>query len=646
MRWIKSWYKKEIIKHNFRLAGWISVGYLIALLLSMVLSQYNLLTNVQQYPNHYEYYDHSLISISFVPMLLLFFVPTLTALVLFRYLHKQDASDFMHSLPSSRKTLFLSHTIFGALSLIIPQLITYLSLVVLDQSMDHQHLLELSEINHWFSISTAISLFIYALSVLVAMLTGVSLIQLIFTYIFLILPFGLTFLVTFNLHYAMPGLSSDYLMEEILVYLSPIDQVDRLITGYDINWMNIIIYYLMALVMFIVSYFLYKRRPTEAATQAIAFDSLKPIFIYSFTACFTLLGGLYAGLFQYDLTMLLLMYFIFSIIGYYISQMIVEKSWRVFTNIRPYIIFFIVSVIIIIGVSLDITGYVNRMPDIDEIEEAYVIDDYYNFKNRADYYGKQPGFTDPDDLEMIKDLHEDLITNAKRNDFLNYYRTIHIVYRLKNGSDIVREYKLDNNEFEVYENYHINNHPMYKRYSDPLFYLDRTRANKIVIETEYMDYKQLVITDQRQMVELIDNLRQDMLALPKEENIIDMMNYVLIHVPGEQEVYVNLTQEYTLTKAWLEKEGLLEKALVTAEDIEKVVVYPYEEDLSYSTYDYEKAFPEEERIIYTSKEAIERVLEQNKLVVSDKPAYMLMIYFNGISEPAIKPMDASFDLPN
>lgn len=644
MRWITSWYKRELTKQNFRLAGWLSVGYFIVLLLSIVIGQIDRFSHMNKNPSDYYYYDNLMIHGGFIPAVLLFIMPTLTALVLFRYLHKQDASDFIHSLPSKRKTIYLHHTIFGVFSILLPQILTYISLVIVDQTMDHQNLLHLADINRWFHISASTAIIVFAVSVLVAMLTGVTLVQLIFTYIFLFLPVGLTFLVVFNMHYALPGLSMNYLIDDVIVHFSPLTDLNHVFMEADMNWIKVIIYYGLALMIFGFSYLLYKRRPVESANQAIAFHSLKPIFIYSFTGSFMMIGGMYAGVFEYELPMLFLMYFIFSIIGYYISQMIVEKSWRVFKKVKQYGFFLVGAVLLIIGFSLDITGFVHRVPDLDEIEEAYVIDDDYNFNERVNYYGRQPGFTDPDDIKTIQSLHEDLIDSAERNDFLNYYRSIKIMYILKDGSEVVREYSLDDAEFELFENYHINNHPMYRRYSEPLFYINPAKANKIEVESDHYNYKELTITDRDQIVELIDRLRQDALSLPQGENSTYMMNSLSIHIPGEQEVYINLTYEHEATLQWFDDQNLSEEALILAEDVEKVVITPFREDLYYEAARYETAFSDDERTVYTSTEDIDTLLHQMKTYDSE-PEYMLMIYLKQLSEPMMQTTGQSVVFP-
>lgn len=644
MRWITSWCKKELTKQNFRLAGWLSVGYFIVLFLSIVIGQIDRFSHINKNPSNYYYYDNLMIHGGFIPAVLLFIMPTLTALVLFRYLHKQDASDFIHSLPSTRKTIYLHHTVFGIFSILIPQILTYISLFIVDQAMDHQNLLDLADINRWFHLSASTGLIVFAVSVFVAMLTGVTLVQLIFTYIFLFLPVGLTYLVVFNMHYALPGLSINYLIDDVIIHFSPLTDFEHVFMEADMNWMKVMIYYGLALTILVFSYFLYKRRPVESANQAIAFHSLKPIFIYSFTSSFTLIGGMYSGIFQYELPILFLMYIIFSVIGYYISQMIVEKTWRVFGKVKQLGYFFVVTVLLMIGFSLDITGFVHRVPDLDEIEEAYVIDDDYNFTERVNYYGRQPGFNDPEDIKNIQALHEDLIDSVERHDFLNYYRSIKIMYILEDGSEMVREYSLDDEEFELFENYHINNHPMYRRYSNPLFYINPAKANKIEVKSEHYNYKELKITNRDQIIELIERLRQDTLALPEEDNLNYMMNYLTIHTPGEQEVYINLAYEYESTLQWLDEQGLTKEALILAEDVEKVVITPYKEDLYYESASYESAFSDDERTVYTSTEQIDALLRQ---MTSDggEPVYMMMIYLKQLSDPMMRSTGDALVLP-
>lgn len=643
MRWIMSWYKKELTKQNFRLAGWLSVGYFIVLFLTIILGQIDLLTKANENPNDYHYYSDLMLHGGFIPAVLLFIMPTLAALVLFRYLHKQDASDFIHSLPSTRLTIYLHHIIFGVISLVLPLVLTFVSLLVVDQTLDHHHLLSITDITNWFHLSVSTALIVFSVSVFVAMLTGVTLIQLIFTYIFLFLPVGLTMLVVFNLNYALPGLAINYIIDDVIVHFSPLTDINRIFMASSMDWSKVIIYYIVTAVILFISYFLYKKRPIESANQAIVFEALKPIFIYSFTFSFTLIGGMYSGAFGYSIPVLFLMYIIFSIIGYYISQMIVDKTWRVFGKVKQYGFFFLAMTLLTIGFSFDITGFVNHIPKIDEIEEAYVIDDQYSFYQREAYYGRQAGFSDVDDLEMIQSIHQKLIDSADRKAFLGYGRSIIIMYVLDDGSELVRQYTVDDEVYNIFAQYNLQHHPIYKTYTDPLFYITPSRANKIEIMSENYNYKSVSITDRAMIVELIQLLREDTLQLPKIEDQHDMLNYLIIHTPGEQEVYIDLTQEFHQTLAWLSEQDFAKEALILPDDIVMIKVAPYNEELYYDAIEYEKAYDDNELLVYDDLASIEKIM-QRLSISQEEPQRMLMIYLKELSSPIMRSVDDNFSL--
>lgn len=638
MRWITSWYKKELTKQNFRLAGWLSVGYFIVLFLTIILSQVDALTKANENPNDYHYYGDLMIHGGFIPAVLLFIMPTLTALVLFRYLHKQDASDFIHSLPSTRLTIYLHHIIFGVISLVLPLILTYVSLLVVDQTLDHQHLLSMTDITNWFHLSVSTALIVFSVSVLVAMLTGVTLIQLIFTYIFLFLPVGLTMLIVFNLNYALPGLAINYVIDDVIIHFSPLTDVNRIFMASAMDWSKVIIYYIVTAFILVMSYFLYKKRPIESANQAIIFEALKPIFIYSFTFSFTLIGGMYSGAFGYSIPVLFLMYIIFSIIGYYISQMIVDKTWRVFGKVKQYGYFFLAMTLLTIGFSFDITGFVNHIPQIDEIKEAYVIDDQYSFYQREKYYGRQPGFSDPEDLEVIQSIHQNLIDSADRSAFLGYGRSIIVMYILNDGSELLRQYTVDEDVYKMFAKYDLAQKDMYKLYTDPLFYIEPSRANKIEIMSEHYNYKSVSITDRSMIVELIEILREDTLQLPKTEEQHDMLNYLTIHTPGEQDVYIDLTQEFHQTLAWLIEHDLAKEALILPDDIVMIKVAPYNHDLYYDAIEYEKAYNDNELLVYDDLASIEKIMQQLS-IIQEEPERMLMIYLKELSVPIMRSVD-------
>lgn len=646
MRWNTSWSKKELFKQNFRQAGWLSVGYTIALLLLLIMSIFSEINRMKESVSMYQTsFDTLFYYGGFIQVILLLGVPTLTGMVLLRFLHKQDASDFIHGLPMTRKMIYLNQISFGFIALILPILINGLILMFIYYSVDGAPLIyTLPEVSQWVFHSLSIALLVYAVSILIGILTGVTLIQLIFTMILLFLPAGFVFLLFYNLNFALIGLSSNYWLEQYIHHLSPITDMERLYTAQTLSWSKVWIYFFVTFVILSISYFLYKRRPVEAATQAISFTLLKPIFIYSFTFCFTLVGGFYSFVFRHNMLLIIVTYLIFSIIGYYISQMIVEKSWRVFTKIKPYTYFFAGMLIFGVLVSLDVTGYVNRIPDTDEITQAYFIDDIYTFNSRQDYYGVKSGFTEDENIDRIRELHQQLLDEASRDDFMNNaYQRVRIQYELTNGNRVTREYYVQEEQMNWLRDLSIKESSTYIRYTDSLYYINERKAQKIIFSGGN-GYKELAITNRDEIVKIIEALREDRLQVYENETYTH--NYLEIIMPGESDVYVDLSFNYANLIEYLESHELLDEAMIGPDDLARVEVFPILEDLYYYDYnEYQQKTEPEQIITVDDSEQVTTIFEHigQYEAYEEEADYMVMVFLKQRHEPLMYSVGRSFE---
>src|SRR5699024_2415665 len=133
MRLTTSWYKHEMMKQNFRQAGWISLIYFLVLFFAVPL-------NIFMHLNRFEsitYYQYgSIFEIGIIQILVLFISPVLMGMFVLRYLHQKEASDFIHSLPISRTKLFWQQTGFGLVALWLPIVANGFLIFLINRLMD------------------------------------------------------------------------------------------------------------------------------------------------------------------------------------------------------------------------------------------------------------------------------------------------------------------------------------------------------------------------------------------------------------------------------------------------------------------------------------------------------------------------------
>ena len=204
---------KELLVYIFRSSGWISLLYLLGLLFSLPLEV--LMAVLDERGRFYEA-ENNLLSIhADIQYALLLVIPVLLAVFLFRFLQVKPLSDFIHSLPLSRKKIYVHHVVAGIFYLLLPILITAFTLLILYWSMDVSQIYTLTDIGVWLGTIIVLALLIFSASVFIGMITGLSALQAVLTYIFLLLPVGLLVLFAENIKFLLFGFSLAYLDSDL-----------------------------------------------------------------------------------------------------------------------------------------------------------------------------------------------------------------------------------------------------------------------------------------------------------------------------------------------------------------------------------------------------------------------------------------------
>jgi len=270
-----SFINRGILFNDFKRFAWISAGYLLVLLLSLPLKVFMLysqledirINNVYMYSRIFQFDTNQ----SFLSVMALILVPVLTGLLLFRYLQDNQAADMIHALPVKREVLYNTHIIAGILILFMPLTLTALISWALVSGLGIEQLNGI--ILSWLFISLLINLLFFMTSVAVGMITGMTTLQGVLTYILLHLPSGLSVLLLNNMHKYTYGFAYDYYLGKI-EKLSPLIRLTE-ISIHPIKTSEIAVYLLSSITLYFVGRYIYQRRHIEAAGNAIAFDGLR-----------------------------------------------------------------------------------------------------------------------------------------------------------------------------------------------------------------------------------------------------------------------------------------------------------------------------------------------------------------------------------
>ncbi|WP_228460210.1 DUF6449 domain-containing protein [Cytobacillus dafuensis] len=598
---------REIWKTLTRSVGWVSIIYFLGQFIAVPLEI--LMTSSSEEHRKYVYEESLFQFNSGIQVVLNIAIPVLLAVFLFRFLQVRSYSDFMHSLPIRRERIYHQYTLAGCVFLILPNVINAIIIFALYIPLNLADFFTIAEIFKWLGITIMFNLLIYMTGVFVAMITGLSAVQGALTYIILLLPIGLLILLGYNLPFYLYGFPDQYFMANKIESISPLVALTYL--GHSpLGTVEIIIYILLIFILYGFSLWVYKRRKLEAVSQALMFPFLKPVFKYGATFCTMLLGGMYFGKMEGGTFWLIAGYLFGAILGYFVAEMVLQKSWRIVIHIKGLIKYAGVMAILVVLFQFDFTQYEKNVPYTSEIERVHFSDSYYLFSDtKSPYYLKEP-----ENIDLVRRLHKEIVSN--KNDNKMNGDPAFFAYELKNGKTLVRSYQIDKKEYAHYYKL-IHESDEYKRTTNEIFKINVDQIEKITIRPVEPISKKAVIVDPVELKEMISVLKKEIDRSTYEETQNDNGPYSVIEIMQKDDKNISMVWRisYKQFEQWLSQKGLLENARVNASDISKIYIAREEDlDINFARgFSYEEVFDKMEghpnTLKITDKNKIETILQ-------------------------------------
>jgi ABC-2 type transport system permease protein len=570
-------FNRGFFVQNLRSVGWIGiVNFLLwfAAIPLQLLMAYSQQKDGAVFPEWKSLYS---ISVPFQTMIV-FTLPVLLATLLFRYMQGKQSSDFMHSLPVRRTELFCQQAVFGVMLIVIPIVLISLLTVVCRYGLSLSMPLSIGDIIRWTWETVIMELFVFAASVFVGMMTGMSTLQVVFTYILFLFPAGITILLLTNTSFLLVGFPADYYLsknlEEIVPFYRYLNfEAEPLTAGESL------VYLLLIMLFLIFAIWLYQKRHSEAATQALAFPVLRPIFKYGVAFCTMLVGGFYFGAMQNQFSWIVFGYVTFSFIGFFVAEMIIEKTWRVFHKWKGYAYFAAAMVVIGILVHLDITGYEKRLPALEDIRQVYFGSSVYDFvengqRSYVPFEQENQFLKEKENIRAVYAFHQQLVKDQPRPFPFEPYRQVEsqrqvvIGYVFKDGKRMIRKYSVP---FEPYLSYY---QPILesKEYKKNYYLLLRDQGyspiRQVAFRTPETGEKTLMIIEPQQIDSFIEALKADLMEEPASAMVdsgkVWQGDIELLQSDGDT-IHLMWKKTYTHVEKWLKDHHLLEKARGSAE---------------------------------------------------------------------------------
>lgn len=376
----------------------------------------------------------------------------LAAMAVCSHLYSARSANFMGALPARREGLFLSHYLSGLAMLILPTLLTFVLTLLVEIAGGA---VEWIPLVFWLGCTCVTDFFFYSFAVCIGMFAGHLLALPVFYAIFNVLAAAVCTMLGWvmrTFYYGFTGFG--FGMSKAVSWLTPVLrlerclrcntiyiptlQLDRIEVTMD-QLFELGIYTLAGLALAVCALLLYRRRQLETAGDVVAVRVMRPVFKYGVALC--------AGLFFGHVTStvlntaepgLMISILLWGVAGYFVAQMLLDKSFRVFRKWKGAAAVAAVFLLLFAVVGFDLTGFETRLPAAAEVESVQI----YGLESQPsdDAYYIRVCVDDPETIERVIALHQAAI--EQRNGTGSDSVSVELEYTLSDGSTLSRRYNL------------------------------------------------------------------------------------------------------------------------------------------------------------------------------------------------------------
>ena len=396
------------------------------------------------------------------------------AMAVWSYLMSGRTVGLMHALPVTRTQAFFSHilSVLGALT--AGNVLIFLLTALCSAGFSY---VDWTALGTWLLLTELMTLFFFALGSLCAMVTGWLLaVPVLYGAMNVVALLLYAVISTMTQMFYFGYSSSD--IPEFITWLTPVGRIwDAVANGgaqpVEVQFpepigtqsyhrfqlpasaiSTCIIYAAVGIALLALVWWLYKKRPSETAGDAMSFRWLQPIARWSIGLC----GGWGLGLFLNYVILgsssfagLLICQLVMGVICFFAAQMLLQKKFRIF-NKRWWLetaAMVLVLAAVTVCVKLDFTGYQHRVPDADDVTEVrctgvadLTADDPETIEtvvalHRAILVQHDAGITPEDSYPASATLPgEPLVSNEDL-----VIRYLRLTYTLRDGTELRRNYQ-------------------------------------------------------------------------------------------------------------------------------------------------------------------------------------------------------------
>ena len=399
------------------------------------------------------------------------------AMAVWSYLMSGRTVGLMHALPVTRTQAFFSHVLSALGALTAGNVLIFLLTALCSAGFSY---VDWAALGTWLLLTELMALFFFALGSLCAMVTGWLLAVPVLYGAMNVIALLLYAVISTMTQMFYFGYSSGDI-PEFITWLTPVGRIwDAVANGgaqpVDVQFREpigtqsyqrvqlpasafstCIIYAAVGIALLALVWWLYKKRPSETAGDAMSFRWLQPVARWVIGLC----GGLGLGLFlRYTafigsgFACLLICQLVMGVICFFAAQMLLQKKFRIF-NKRWWLetaAMVLVLAAVTVCVKLDFTGYQHRVPDAGDVTEVrctgvadLTADDPETIEtvvalHRAILAQHDAGITPEDSYPASATLPGEPVVSVVSNEDL-VIRYLRLTYTLRDGTELRRNYQ-------------------------------------------------------------------------------------------------------------------------------------------------------------------------------------------------------------
>ena len=443
---------KTLFSHFNGTIFWLTVVFMAMNIIALPLSIWIVTFDREMVPG-YEIPENFLFQMSAGQLIIGMIFSAFLAMFLLNYLNDEASSDFMHSLPVKRTSMLFHALLAGVLAIIVPLLITAGILFI--ERMIFIPEIEIMAILKWLVYAVFVHCVIFAIAIFAGFLVNGIFLHLQIILLILFLPLALWGMIYLTATILYDGIPSGFFAysETVLNATFPYVAVIQLYDGISI--LTSAVWGILAIVLIVISFLLYKARRNENVTNSFNFKWLRALLVAVVTITGMLAAGVAVSTFIPSSAVISVVGFTFgSVISYLIIEMLFQRNARIQISWKSVLTTLVIIIVFWSVFLFSWHRFVNFVPAAEDVDSVYIPDQGadYELELIDTYFDEGYLFNDDNDaVEQAINVHEIALEEKGmpgvytmgENAFLE------INYKMKDGTVKTREFNTLNLESEA-----------------------------------------------------------------------------------------------------------------------------------------------------------------------------------------------------